>query len=171
MIRAVLFDRDGTLVADKPRSEGIVPMPGAREALTRLRRAGMRIGVITNQPAVAEGRVTERELEETHDEIEALVGSVDGWFVCPHRASDGCTCRKPQPGLVFQAARTLGVHPGECAVIGDIGSDVEAAHNAGARAVLVPTPVTLPQEIEQAPIVCAGLLEAVECVLGTAARP
>lgn len=166
MIRAVLFDRDGTLVADTPRQLLLTPAPDAREALARLRRAALRVGVVTNQPAIGEGRIAAQEMHAAHRDLEQRIGAIDGWFVCPHRASDGCACRKPQPGLVFQAAQAFGVEPHECAVIGDIGSDVEAALRAGAHAVLVPTPITLREEVEPAPVVCRDLLEAVDYVLG-----
>jgi beta-phosphoglucomutase-like phosphatase (HAD superfamily) len=67
--------------------------------------------------------------------------------------------------MVLRAAAELGLDPGECAVVGDIGSDIAAAHAAGARAVLVPTPQTLPDEREGVRV-AAGLLEAVQSLLG-----
>jgi D-glycero-D-manno-heptose 1,7-bisphosphate phosphatase len=162
MIRALLFDRDGTLIADLPdRGERIVLMPQAREALDLVRRHGMYIGVVTNQPAVPAD-----DLKRVHERIEAELGPVDGWFACTHDAPDNCACRKPQPGLIFQACEAFGIAPEECAVIGDIGSDVDAARAAGAQAVLVPTPVTLREEIARAPVVCSDLLQAVEHVIG-----
>jgi histidinol phosphatase-like enzyme len=82
-----------------------------------------------------------------------------------HAPEDACTCRKPQPGLILRALAALGVAPDECVMIGDIGSDVEAAQRAGVPTILVPTPVTLPQEIENAPVVCNDLVEAVDRVL------
>jgi D-glycero-D-manno-heptose 1,7-bisphosphate phosphatase len=78
--------------------------------------------------------------------------------------TDGCACRKPQPVLVQKAAAELGVDTADCVVIGDIGSDVAAAHAAGARAILVPTPVTRPGETAGAPAV-AGLTEAIAALL------
>jgi beta-phosphoglucomutase-like phosphatase (HAD superfamily) len=70
--------------------------------------------------------------------------------------------------LIEAAAGALGVEPGECVVIGDIGADVEAARAAGARAVLVPTAVTRAEEVAAAPVVAADLVAAVELVLGPA---
>ena len=158
MIRAVLFDRDGTLIVDDPTAGSAVTlMPLAREAIGHLRRRGVRIGVVTNQPHAAA-----RNLARVHCEIERQLGALDGWFVCTHAPAEGCACRKPQPGLVQQAARAFDVPAGECAVIGDIGSDVQAARSAGARGVLVPTPRTLPAEIAASQTVCENLLEAVQ---------
>jgi histidinol-phosphate phosphatase family protein len=167
MIRAVLFDRDGTLIADGAGSLSL--MPGAVGAIARLRDRGMRIAVVTNQPRAGESMAARRAMNALHQQIETRVGALDGWFACTHAAQDGCECRKPQPGLVLQAARALGVLPQECVVIGDIGSDVEAAQRAGAQPILVPTPVTLHEEIERAPIVCRDLLEAAAYVLAEVA--
>lgn len=167
MIRAVLFDRDGTLIADGTGSLKL--MPGAIAAISRLRERGIRVAVVTNQPRAGNDLHARRGMQALHQRIESRVGALDGWFVCTHAPHDACTCRKPQPGLIIEAARALGVAPSECAVIGDIGSDVEAALRAGARPVLVPTPVTRAEEVAAAPIVCENLLQAVDRVLEHAA--
>jgi len=86
--------------------------------------------------------------------------------VCPHGPGDGCDCRKPRPGLVLAAAARLGVDPERCAVIGDVGADVQAARAAGARAVLVPTAVTREDEVRAAPELAGTLDEAVDLLLG-----
>jgi histidinol-phosphate phosphatase family protein len=167
--KAVLFDRDGTLVVDVPYNgdpERVVAMPGAREAVGRLRAAGVATAVVSNQSGVARGLIRAEQVEAVNRRVEELVGAVGPWFVCPHGPGDGCGCRKPAPGLVKAAAAELGVDPADCVVIGDIGSDVEAARAAGARAVLVPTGVTRPEEIAAAPVVAPDLVAAVELVLG-----
>jgi histidinol-phosphate phosphatase family protein len=165
---AVLFDRDGTLVRDVPdngRPELVEAMPGAADAVARLRAAGIPLGVVTNQPAVGRGLISAAQLEAVNRRVDELLGPFSAWAVCPHDAADGCPCRKPQPSLVQQAAAELGVDPADCVVIGDIGSDVAAAYAAGARAVLVPTPVTRPAETAGVP--AAGeLAEAVAALLG-----
>lgn len=163
MIRAVLFDRDGTLIADG--SGTLTLMPGAVRGIARLRERGIRIGVVTNQPRAGADDTSLRAMHALHDRIEARIGPLDGWFACTHTAAMQCECRKPQPGLILQALRAFGVDPEECVVIGDIGSDVEAALRAGAHAVLVPTAVTRPAEIAQAPLVCRDLIEAVDHAL------
>jgi D-glycero-D-manno-heptose 1,7-bisphosphate phosphatase len=166
---AVLFDRDGTLVRDVPYNGDparVDPMPGAREALDRLRAAGIAVGVVSNQSGVARGLVTMEEVEAVNRRVDDLLGPLEPWAVCPHDPEEGCACRKPEPGLIRGAAEALGVEPERCAVVGDIGSDVEAARAAGARAVLVPTPRTRPEEVEAAPEVASDLGEAVELLLG-----
>jgi D-glycero-D-manno-heptose 1,7-bisphosphate phosphatase len=169
---AVLFDRDGTLVRDVPYNGDparVEPMPGARKAIDRLRRGGIAVGVVSNQSGVARGLVTMEEVEAVNRRVDELLGPLDPWVVCPHGPDDGCGCRKPAPGLIRRAAGALGVEPERCAVVGDIGSDVEAARAAGARAVLVPTMRTRPEEIEAAPEVARDLEQAVELLLGRAA--
>jgi beta-phosphoglucomutase-like phosphatase (HAD superfamily) len=100
--------------------------------------------------------------------IETLLGPLGPWFVCDHGPADGCECRKPAPGLVVRAATALGVRPEECVVIGDTGADGDAAPAAGARAGLVPTPVTRRAEVAAAPAVARDLRAAVDLVLGSA---
>jgi D-glycero-D-manno-heptose 1,7-bisphosphate phosphatase len=113
--------------------------------------------------------VTAGQVAEVNRRIAELVGDPGPWLVCPHGPGDGCDCRKPRPGMVLSAAEALGVAPADCLVIGDIGSDVEAARAAGARAVLVPTPATRREEIDAAPVVAPDLLAAVDIALEGAA--
>jgi histidinol-phosphate phosphatase family protein len=168
LARAVLFDRDGTLVVDVPENGDparVVPMPGARTALARLRAADIRTALVTNQSAVGAGRITAAQVAAVNARLAALVGPLGPIRCCFHRSDAGCACRKPAPGLIVRAAAALGLAPAACVVVGDIGSDVEAARRAGARAILVPTPVTLAREIAAAPCVAPTLAAAVEIVL------
>jgi HAD superfamily hydrolase (TIGR01662 family) len=165
-----LFDRDGTLIHDVPYNGDpakVLPMPGARAAVERLRAAGVRVGVVSNQSGVARGLITPEQVAAVNRRVDELVGPLDAWAVCQHGPEDGCECRKPRPGLVLRAADELGVAPERCAVIGDIGADVDAARAAGAGAVLVPTPVTRSEEVAAAPVVRSDLLSAVRHLLGT----
>jgi histidinol-phosphate phosphatase family protein len=165
---AVLFDRDGTLVADVPYNgdpDALQPMPGAREALDRLRAANLRIGVVTNQSGLGAGRFTATDLQRVHRRLVELLGPIDTVQVCPHLPQDGCGCRKPAPGLVYRAAAALGTVPSRCVVVGDIAGDMAAAAAAGAAAVMVPTPATRPDEIAAAPVVAGDLAGAVHLIL------
>jgi histidinol-phosphate phosphatase family protein len=165
---AVLFDRDGTLVHDVPYNgdPGLVePMPGAREALDRLRAAGVPTAVVSNQSGVARGLLTRGQVDAVNARVEEVLGPLGPFLVCEHGPDDGCGCRKPAPGMVLAAAQALGVEPSGCALIGDIGADVGAALAAGARPVLVPTPVTRRDEVEAAPEVAPDLLAAVALLL------
>jgi HAD superfamily hydrolase (TIGR01662 family) len=169
---AVLFDRDGTLVADVPYNgdpSRVALMPGAREAVDTVRAAGVSVGVVTNQSGVARGLLTRRDVENVRLRVEELLGPFAVWAVCPHGPGEGCPCRKPAPGLILAACRRLAVPPERTAVIGDIGSDMEAARAAGARGVLVPTSVTRAEETAAADVTAPDLPAAVRLALGPAA--
>jgi HAD superfamily hydrolase (TIGR01662 family) len=166
---AVLLDRDGTLVVDVPYNGDparVVPMPGAREAVQRLRSAGIGIGVVSNQSGIGRGLLLPEQVDAVNARIEALLGPLGPWAICPHGPDDGCGCRKPAPGLVHEVADHLGISPERCAVIGDIGIDVEAARAAGARGILVPTAATRREEIAAAPELAPDLPGAVDLLLG-----
>jgi D-glycero-D-manno-heptose 1,7-bisphosphate phosphatase len=165
---AVLFDRDGTLLVDVPYNGDparVRPMPGARAALDRVRAAGLPMAVVTNQSGVARGLLTSDQVAAVNARMADLLGPFDAVLVCEHGPDDGCTCRKPRPGLVVEAARRLGVDPSGCVLVGDIGTDVEAGLAAGARPLLVPTAVTRQEEVAAAPEVAPDLGAAVDLVL------
>lgn len=165
---AVLFDRDGTLVADVPYNgdpERVAPMPTALEAVAAVRERGIPVGVVSNQSGVARGLLTHHQVDAVRRRVEDLFGPFGVWAVCPHGPDDGCACRKPAPGLVLAACDRLGVRASRTVVIGDIGSDMAAARAAGARGVLVPTSVTRREEIAAADRVAGDLREAVRLAL------
>lgn len=168
---AVLFDRDDTLIHDGPflnDPRGVYPMPGVLEAIGKLRASGLLLGVVTNQSGVARGLISTAQLAAVNAEVDRQLGPFDAWQVCTHGVDGGCRCRKPEPGMVVAAARSLGVPPERCVVIGDTGGDVHAALSAKARAILVPTSRTMPTEIAQAngdAAVAPSVSEAVSMVL------
>ncbi|GEC05548.1 hypothetical protein SSP24_32030 [Streptomyces spinoverrucosus] len=165
---AVLFDRDGTLIVDVPYNGDparVVPMPTAREAVEAVRARGVPVGVVSNQSGVARGLLTYRQVSAVRRRVEELLGPFGVWAVCPHGPDDGCGCRKPAPGLVLAACERLGAPVDRTVVIGDIGADVAAARAAGARGVLVPTPVTRPEETAGAEATAPDLRTAVQLAL------
>jgi histidinol-phosphate phosphatase family protein len=166
---AVLFDRDGTLIENVPYNGDpakVRPLPDACAALDRLRSAGVRVGLVTNQSGVARGLISRDDVDAVHARLVELLGPFDAIAICPHGPDDGCRCRKPAPGLVLDALDRLGVAPSRAALIGDIGSDVEAARAAGVRGVLVPTRDTDHAEVAAAgPDVAVNLRHAVDVLL------
>lgn len=165
---AVLLDRDGTLVCDVPYNgdpSRVQPVPGARDALDRARSAGLRVALVTNQSGIGRGLLDHASVDAVNARIAALLGPFDAVLVCPHGPGDACTCRKPEPGLLLRAAAAVGTTPSRCAMVGDIGADVEAARRAGAWPVLVPTATTRPEEIAAAPLVARDLAEAVSAII------
>jgi histidinol-phosphate phosphatase family protein len=134
-IRAVLFDRDETLVVDVPFNgdpDRVEPVTGAKAQLDRLRAEGLLLAVVSNQSGVGRGYITMQQVDAVNRRVEELLGPFAGFFVCPHAPEDACECRKPKPKLILDAARALGITPSQCVVVGDRASDVDAAHNAGA---------------------------------------
>lgn len=161
----VLFDRDGTLVHDVPYNGEpalVRPVEGARAALDGLRAAGVRVGVVSNQSGIGSGRLTHDQVRAVHQRVEELLGPFEVWSYCPHARDEGCDCRKPAPGMVKAACEQLEVPPERCVLVGDIGSDVDAARAAGAVGMLVPTPKTRAEEVAGADRVAPSLVHAVD---------
>lgn len=153
MTPAVLIDRDGTLIEEVSylsHPDQVRLFPGAAAALSRIQSAGFRVAVVTNQSAVARGMIDESRLAEIHREMEAQLAhegvTLDGIFTCPHlpdasveRYRLDCNCRKPRPGLLLEAARTLDLDLSRSWMIGDRIRDLEAGRAAGCRCALVMT--------------------------------
>ena len=147
--RAVFLDKDGTLVQDVPYNvdpERIVLVPGVGESLRRLQDAGFLLFVVSNQPGVALGRFPASALRAVEARLDELVGRHGVVFTaycwCPHppvgvRNAVACTCRKPRPGMLLDAAATHGVALERSWMVGDILDDIEAGNRAGCRTILV----------------------------------
>jgi D-glycero-D-manno-heptose 1,7-bisphosphate phosphatase len=183
---AVFVDRDGVLIDEVghlARTESVRLIPGAAAAVRRLRAAGHLVIVITNQSAIARGLLTEELLAVVHDRMRAELareGAVlDDLFYCPHHPSAGissyaidCACRKPAPGMLFQARDRHDIDLANSFLVGDKRSDVAAAHRAGCRAILVRTGHGAAEEAagfakdERPDYLCADLTEATDWVLG-----
>jgi histidinol-phosphate phosphatase family protein len=168
-IAAVLFDRDHTLTVDEPPYNGdperVIVYPGAREAVARVRAAGLPVGVVTNQAGIGLGRLTHEQVQAVNARVEELIGPFDTWQYCPHAPVEECSCRKPAPGMVLRAADALGVDPQLCVVIGDTVMDVGAAETAGGIGILVRTDRTLESDIRRCALVADDIGQAVDWVL------
>ncbi|HEY4248081.1 MAG TPA: HAD-IIIA family hydrolase [Lacunisphaera sp.] len=154
-VRTVLLDRDGVLNIDHDlidRIERLEILPGAPEAIALFNRAGINCYVITNQPVVARGLCTEDTLKNIHAHLmEGLAkagGKIEAIYYCPHhpethhaegiaRLRRACRCRKPSPGLIFQAQGDHRFDLASAVMVGDRSTDVRAGHAAGLRTVLV----------------------------------
>ena len=165
----MLFDRDDTLILDIPRFSGdpsrVTPLPGAQRAVARLRAAGLRLGVVSNQSGLGRGMLTIEQVEAVNRRVEELLGKMDTWRFCPHTALDACTCRTPGPKLVIQAAIDLGVSTDQIVVVGDAGTDMLAAQSAGSVGILVPSSRTTMVEVRQAALVVPNLDRVAEMIL------
>lgn len=138
---AVLLDRDGVLNERPPRAEYVTRpeqvrwLPGSLEAVRLLSEAGYRIAVVSNQAGVGRGAMSEQDLEAVTARMEADIvdagGHVDATYHCTHDWDEGCTCRKPAPGMLFQAQRELSLDLTRTLFIGDDDRDGLAAAAAG----------------------------------------
>lgn len=140
----VFLDRDGTLNKDTgyvKTPDDFELLPGAVEALVRLKRAGACLVVVTNQSGVARGLIGIDALKAIHARlltaVEAAGGSLDAIYFCPHHPDDGCLCRKPQRAMVDKAAADLGLDLSVCYLVGDQSRDIDLGRRIGARTVLV----------------------------------
>ncbi|MFJ5727436.1 HAD-IIIA family hydrolase [Streptomyces paradoxus] len=167
-VKAVLFDRDGTLVEDVPDTAGpdrVRPVEGAREALALLREHGIRTGVVTDQPGVAQGLLSAADVRRVNHRVDELLGPFEVFAVCPHAPDDGCHCRRPRPGMLLWAGGRICTGPSELVVIGSTAADAEAARRAGAHGILVPNGRTRPEEPARADHIAPDLHTAVRAVL------
>lgn len=145
--RLVVLDRDGVINVD---SEDYIKsaqewraIPGSLEAIARLNHAGWRVVIASNQSGIGRGLFDFEALGAIHDKMQRqlseLGGRIDGIFFCPHTPEDGCSCRKPAPGMLKDISRRLQVDLRGVPVIGDSLRDLEAATAAGAMPILVRT--------------------------------
>ena len=134
MLNALVW-RDGSAVSPR-RSEDFRLIEGADEAVRRLRARGLLVFVVTNQPDVARGYLPRAELDAMSATLARSL-PVDEIAVCPHDDADGCSCRKPKPGLLVGLAERWRVDLGRSFVVGDSWKDVEAGRRAGCRTILI----------------------------------
>ena len=143
----VILDRDGVINRDSKdfvkSTREWQPLPGSIEGIAALSRAGFTVAVASNQSGLARGLFDRGALRAMHRKLRRLVaargGRVDRIVVCPHGPDDGCSCRKPAPGLYLRLARHYGTALDDTPAIGDSLRDLEAARAAGAIPVLVRT--------------------------------
>jgi D-glycero-D-manno-heptose 1,7-bisphosphate phosphatase len=144
---ALFLDRDGVINQNVPEyvtnREAFILLPGTLDALKRLAAGRFPIVLVTNQAGVGRGLMTDRDLDEIHamllDRVRRAGGQIDAIYACRHTRDAGCACRKPQPGLLRQAAGDLGIALERSIFVGDALTDVRAARSAGCQPLLVMT--------------------------------
>jgi D-beta-D-heptose 7-phosphate kinase/D-beta-D-heptose 1-phosphate adenosyltransferase len=146
-VKWLILDRDGTLIQEKDYlhdPEEVVIFPEVIEGLCKLKGSGYKFVVVTNQSGIGRGYYTENDLKSVNLKISSLLSEhgieIAGYYHCPHVPGSGCGCRKPEAGLINQAAFELGFEVDDIAyVIGDKKSDIELAENIGTSSILVKT--------------------------------
>jgi len=169
--RAVFLDRDGVINRAIVRQGKPYPpasldeleiLPGVPDALARLSAAGFRPIVVTNQPDVARGKQTREAVETIHAALSSQL-PLDEFRVCYHDDGDQCHCRKPQPGLLLEAARDTGVDLSASFMVGDRWRDVEAGRRAGCMTIFIDYGYAEPQG--KADVRVHSLAEAADWIL------
>jgi D-glycero-D-manno-heptose 1,7-bisphosphate phosphatase len=183
--RAVFLDRDGTINEDVHRLSRLDQfrlLPNVAEAIKRINAAQFMVVVVTNQAVIARGTISEEALAEIHEAMSAMLmaqgAHVDAVYYCPHHPTAGegplsipCNCRKPQPGMLFQAAEELNIALEHSFMVGDKISDVASGQAAGCRTALVRTGhgAEAEQQLDGHSVrpnyVAPNLLEAVKWIL------
>jgi heptosyltransferase-2 len=180
----VFLDRDGTLNYDPGYlrvAAELKLLAGVGPSLARLKRAGARLVVVTNQSGVGRGIITPKDLEAIHARLQGLLeqedAALDAIYFCPHHPDDGCRCRKPNVGMVERAQSELQLDLRHSYLIGDHARDIQLAKRVGAKAILltaslVDTEVLERLKVEQAlpDAMAKSMTEAVDWILEDAAK-
>jgi len=167
--KAVFFDRDGTLMeevnycADPSR---VKLFPGVPGALARLKQAGFRTFIVTNQSGIGRGLITEAQYRAVEAEMlrQAGAGLIDGVYFCPDSPVSAAPRRKPAPAMVLEAAAEHSVDLARSFFVGDKAADIECGRRAGARSILVRTGYGAAQDCD-ADYIAADAAEAVNWLL------
>lgn len=146
-IKFIILDRDGVINQESKdfiKSPGEwIPIPGSLEAIAQLTKMGFTLAVATNQSGIGRGLYTLETLFDIHihmiNQIEALGGHLITIAFCPHKPDDGCTCRKPAPGMFNQLCQQFQFIPHQTLAIGDSYRDIQAAEAGDCHAALVKT--------------------------------
>jgi D-glycero-D-manno-heptose 1,7-bisphosphate phosphatase len=176
MNKAAFLDRDGVINRKAPTEDEYITcweemqiFPGVVEAIALLNQADFRVIVVSNQRCVAKGLLTVEELNSLHQrmcsELTAEGAKIDGVYYCPHEEDPPCSCRKPEPGMLFVAAGEHDVDLGSSWMIGDSEKDVEAGRRAGCRTARILRPNVSADG--RADVIVRSLLEAVQEILRT----
>jgi D-glycero-D-manno-heptose 1,7-bisphosphate phosphatase len=173
MNRAAFLDRDGVINRKAPEGlyitnwQSLEFLPGTVEAISALRAAGFKVIVISNQRCVAKALISISDLEALHlrmAEHLALQGAaLDAVYYCPHDYVSACDCRKPNPGMLLQAATDHDIELKDSWMIGDSASDVQAGRRAGCKTIYISELLT--QSEPPADLVAHSLRSASEQII------
>lgn len=174
-MKAIFLDRDGVIIEKAPEGEYISDcsevnfLPGALQAISDFCHKGYKVIVVTNQRGVATGKIQPFKLEEIHTMVTQAVtrygGEFAGIYCCPHDISERCSCRKPEPGMLLQAATKHGLDLEQCWIIGDSYTDIGAGKSAHCKTVLITGSEPRSHCAEAPDIVVTSLAEAAKLIL------
>lgn len=167
---AIFLDRDGTLMRDVDycgEPAQVEVFPGAAETLRKLKQAGYKLIIITNQSGIGRGYFSEDDYRAVESEFLRQLGDdlIDGAYFCPDPPGADSPRRKPAPGMIFEAQREYHLDLASSYFIGDKASDIECGRNAGVRTVLVQTGYGGHQSDTRADWIARDLTQAAEIIL------
>jgi histidinol-phosphate phosphatase family protein len=145
MFPAIFLDRDGVLIENRPdyvrEWSQVTILPNAIDALSGFHREGFKIIIVTNQAGVGHGIMTFNAAQSINERLVKTIkergGWIDGVYMCPHKPEDICACRKPQPGLLLEAAREFPIDLRTSWMVGDAWSDLLAGQAAGVEGTIM----------------------------------
>ena len=156
--KTIFLDRDGTLNVRPPkacyieRPEDFVWLPGAKDAVKRLNNAGYRVILVSNQPGIARKKLSVETLEAIHakmrQDLSEIGAKIDDIYYCPHGWDENCDCRKPKPGMLYQAQKDYSLNLTKCYMIGDDERDIEAGQSAGCKCIQVTDAYSLSNAVD-----------------------
>ena len=158
-MKLIILDRDGVINHDSMNyiksPQEWLPIKGSLQAVADLTALGFTIAVATNQSGVSRGYYDLETLEKIHGKMCSLIaekgGCIDKIWYCTHLPSQGCSCRKPEPGMLLNIADYYQVDLSEVYFIGDRVTDIQAGLKAGANPLLIESPMTEVQHLENYP--------------------
>jgi D-glycero-D-manno-heptose 1,7-bisphosphate phosphatase len=182
MNSAAFLDRDGVINRKAPDGEYVTRwedfhfLTGVAEAIAQLNQAGFSVIVVTNQRCVAKGLITQAELEKMHkrvsDHLASAGARIDAFYYCPHETEALCNCRKPEPGMLLEAARSRDLDLASSWMIGDSEIDIQAGKKAGCKTARLleknPAGTCVKESVAvagDADVVAPSLLEAIPQIL------
>ena len=162
----ICLDRDGTIIKLVPhltQLSEVAIISGVMEGCKLLKLANYKFGVFTNQSVIGRGMCTWHEVEKIHDYIKQEFGkngiSLDFFYVCPHKPTENCICRKPEIDMGLKAIQQFRINQKESYMIGDSITDVEFGNKLGMKTVYISE-----KDYDKATIVCKDFFSAAECI-------
>jgi D-glycero-D-manno-heptose 1,7-bisphosphate phosphatase len=147
LLSAIFLDRDGVIIQKAPDGEYVADwcevkfLAGSLDAIAEFNRFGYKVMIVTNQRGVATGKIQLTKVKEIHTRLREVIaghgGKISGIYFCPHDTLEGCTCRKPKPGMLLQAAAEHKLRLSKCWMVGDASTDIAAGKSAGCKTALI----------------------------------
>jgi D-glycero-D-manno-heptose 1,7-bisphosphate phosphatase len=175
-MNAIFLDRDGVIIRKAPDGEYVADwsevefLPGSLDAIAAFCQFGHKVIIVTNQRGVATGKIQLAKVKEIHTRMREVIashgGDISGIYYCPHDTWENCSCRKPKPGMLLQAAAEHQVRLPECWMVGDTATDIAVGKSVGCWTALITQSEAFHQWAEKPDICVESLALAAKRILG-----